>query len=100
MLYDNALLLRSYADAHRVFQGPLFEGTARDIAAYVTREMTDETGGYHASQDADSEGEEGKFFVWNPAGVRAALAKTTWRRTWRSRTSGSPTKGTSRSTGA
>ena len=74
MLYDNALLLRSYADGHRVFASPLFESTARDIAAYVAREMTDETGGYYASQDADSEGEEGKFFVWNPAGVRAALA--------------------------
>ena len=75
MLYDNALLLRSYADAHRVFRAPLFESTAREMAAYVTREMTDEGGGFYASQDADSEGEEGKFFVWNPAGVRAALAE-------------------------
>ena len=74
MLYDNALLLRTYVDGHRVFTSPLFESTARDLAAYVTREMTDGSGGYYASQDADSEGEEGKFFVWNPAGVRAALA--------------------------
>ncbi len=73
MLYDNALLLRSYVDGFRVFRDPLFESTARDLAAYVTREMTDASGGYYASQDADSEGEEGKFFVWNPAGVRAAL---------------------------
>jgi len=73
MLYDNALLLRSYADGYRVFHDPLFESTARDLAAYVTREMTDASGGYFASQDADSEGEEGKFFVWNRAGVHAGL---------------------------
>jgi uncharacterized protein YyaL (SSP411 family) len=74
MLYDNALLLRSYADGHRVFQEPLFASTAREIARWVEREMTDASGGYYASQDADSEGEEGKFFVWNPAGIRDALA--------------------------
>ena len=77
MLYDNALLLRSYVDGHRVF-GPRasvsFEATAREIVAWVNREMTDPMGGYYASQDADSEGEEGKFFVWNPAGIREALA--------------------------
>ena len=78
MLYDNALLLRSYVDGHRALGRSdaqvSFEETARAIVAWVDREMTDATGGYYASQDADSEGEEGKFFVWNPEGVREALA--------------------------
>ena len=77
MLYDNALLLRSYVDGHRVFGEPRehrFDSAARDIVRWLDREMTDPSGGYYASQDADSEGEEGKFFVWNPAGIREALA--------------------------
>jgi uncharacterized protein YyaL (SSP411 family) len=74
MLYDNALLLRTYADAWRVTREPLYEQTARAIAAYVAREMTSPGGGFYATQDADSEGEEGKFFVWTPAEVEAACA--------------------------
>jgi uncharacterized protein YyaL (SSP411 family) len=74
MLYDNALLLRSYVNGWRVYEEPLFARTARDVAAYVAREMTDASGGFYASQDADSEGHEGRFFVWDPGEVRAALA--------------------------
>ena len=79
MLYDNALLLRAYVDGYRVFGEPLFQSTARELARWVDREMTDPNGGYYASQDADSAGddgvaEEGKFFVWNPNGVREALS--------------------------
>jgi uncharacterized protein YyaL (SSP411 family) len=74
MLYDNALLLRLYADAWRATRHARFADTARDIAAYVAREMTDAGGGFYATQDADSEGVEGKFFVWTPAEIDAALA--------------------------
>ncbi len=77
MLYDNALLLRSYVDGVRVFSAPLFERTARDVFAYLAREMTDESGAFYASQDADSEGEEGKFFVWDPADVKTVLGEGT-----------------------
>jgi len=75
MLYDNALLLRLYVDGSRVFADERYARTAREIVAYVLREMTDaRDGGFYATQDADSEGEEGKFFVWTPDEVRAAAA--------------------------
>ena len=77
MLYDNALLLRSYVDGVRVFGSPPFASTARDIAAYLAREMTDPSGAFYATQDADSEGEEGKFFVWDPSDVTAVLGEAT-----------------------
>src|SRR5580692_861667 len=74
MLYDNALLLRLYAGAWRSTGEALYEETARAIAAYVAREMTAPGGGFYATQDADSEGDEGKFFVWTPAEIDAACA--------------------------
>jgi uncharacterized protein YyaL (SSP411 family) len=74
MLYDNALLMRLYVDAWRATGEPLYADTARALAAYVAREMTSPEGGFFATQDADSEGEEGKFFVWTPSEVDAACA--------------------------
>ncbi len=74
MLYDNALLLRLYADAWRATGLARYERTAREIAAYVAREMTAPEGGFYATQDADSEGREGQFFVWTVAEIDAALA--------------------------
>ncbi|WP_373047392.1 thioredoxin domain-containing protein [Vulgatibacter sp.] len=73
MLYDNALLVRLYAEAAVAFGSGAYERVAHETAGWLAREMTDPGGGLYASQDADSEGVEGKFFVWTPAEIRAAL---------------------------
>jgi uncharacterized protein YyaL (SSP411 family) len=76
MLYDNALLLRLYVDGYRVFGKERYAQTARAIVGYLLAEMRDEgrTGAFFASQDADSEGHEGKFFVWTPGDLHACLS--------------------------
>jgi uncharacterized protein YyaL (SSP411 family) len=72
MLYDNALLLKLYTDAWRVRRDAKYADTSAAIAAYVVREMTSPEGGFYATQDADSDGEEGRFFVWTPRDVDEA----------------------------
>jgi uncharacterized protein YyaL (SSP411 family) len=74
MLYDNALLLRLYVDGWRATGDERYAATARDIAAYALREMRSPGGGFYSTQDADSEGEEGRFFVWTPGQVDEACA--------------------------
>ena len=74
MLYDNGALLALYGEAYAVTGSPLFARTARQTAAWVMREMQAPEGGYYSSLDADSEGEEGRFYVWTPDAVRALLA--------------------------
>ena len=77
MLYDNAQLLRTYLHAWQVTQRPLFRRVVEETIDYVLREMTAPSGGFYSTQDADSEGHEGKFFVWSQAEIEALLAPHT-----------------------
>jgi len=73
MLYDNGALLALYAEAHAVTGSPLFARVCRQTAEWVMREMQAPQGGYYSSLDADSEGEEGRHYVWTPDEVRTLL---------------------------
>ncbi|MFH1680279.1 MAG: thioredoxin domain-containing protein [Candidatus Eisenbacteria bacterium] len=75
MLYDNALLARLYLNAYQHTGRPLFREVARGVLDYVLREMTGARGGFYSSEDADSEGGEGRFFTWTPDEIRRALGE-------------------------
>ena len=73
MLYDNAQLITVYTDAYKVTKNPHYSRIVAETIGYVLREMKAPEGGFAAAQDADSEGEEGKFFVWTPETVAEVL---------------------------
>jgi uncharacterized protein YyaL (SSP411 family) len=75
MLYDNALLSQVYVRAFHATGKPLYRRIVQETLDYVAREMTSPEGGFCSSQDADSEGEEGKFFVWTPREIEKALGR-------------------------
>ena len=74
MLYDQALLLFTAAEFHAHRPNPLFEALADDIASFVLREMTSPEGGFYSAFDAESEGEEGKYYLWTEEEIRSILS--------------------------
>ncbi|MFN7975033.1 MAG: aldo/keto reductase [Acidobacteriota bacterium] len=80
MLYDNALLARVYLEAYQATGAERHARIASEVLDYVLREMTATEGGFFSSTDADSEGEEGKFFVWRPREIRTILGDEDARR--------------------
>ena len=75
MLYDNALLARVYLYAYQATGKPSYRRVAEEILEYIIRDMTDRTGGFYSAEDADSEGEEGKFYVWTKQEVTDILGE-------------------------
>ena len=75
MLYDNAQLLRIYAQLYCVTGNDLFKNVTEETADYLLREMLHSEGGFYSTQDADSEDEEGKFFIWSPQEINSIIGE-------------------------
>ena len=75
MLYDNALLILTYCKACELTSQPLYREIAEKTASYVLSEMTDPDGGFYSAQDADSDGEEGKYYVFTPEEITRLLGE-------------------------
>ena len=73
MLYDNALLAWVLLETYEVTKNQRYARVAEEIFTYVLRDMTSPEGGFYSAEDADSEGQEGKFYIWTPAEVKSLL---------------------------
>jgi len=75
MLYDQAMLAMAYTEAFQMTGKPSYAQVTREIFTYVLRDMTDSDGAFYSAEDADSEGEEGLFYVWTPEEVKKVLGR-------------------------
>ena len=75
MLYDQAMIAMAYTEAYHITKDALFAQTAREIFTYVLRDMTASEGGFYSAEDADSEGEEGKFYIWTEQEITKILGE-------------------------
>jgi hypothetical protein len=76
MLYDNALLIMAYTNVYEITQNPVYKSVAEKTIQYIMREMTHESGGFYSAQDADSDGVEGKYYVFTVQEVISVLGET------------------------
>jgi uncharacterized protein YyaL (SSP411 family) len=74
MLYDQAMLVLAYTEAYQITKNEIFKETAEEILEYVKRDMTSPEGGFYSAEDADSEGEEGKFYIWSFKEIKKLLS--------------------------
>ena len=75
MLYDQAIIVQAYLDAYQATGDSYYSTVVKEILDYVLRDMTDPEGGFYSAEDADSEGEEGKFYVWNVNELKEILGE-------------------------
>ena len=75
MLYDNALLIIAYLEGYEITKNELYKNVAMKALEYVFRELANENGGFYCAEDADSEGEEGKYYVFNPLEILEVLGE-------------------------
>ena len=75
MLYDQAALLDAYTEAYKLTKNELYRGVAEEILSYLSKEMLAPEGAFYSAENAESEGEEGKFYVWSTADLRSTLSQ-------------------------
>ncbi len=73
MLYDQAMLALTYSEAYQLTQNKFYKKVAEEIFTYVLRDMTSPSGGFYSAEDADSDGEEGKFYIWSESEISRIL---------------------------
>ena len=76
MLYDQAMLIIAYTEAYQVTKNPIYlKVRLKKLITYILRDMTSPEGGFYSAEDADSEGEEGKFYVWQKSEIIKILGE-------------------------